>query len=262
MLARTRLGAIHAHLVRAFSTPIGTDKVLYDRKNPYVLEVTLNKEKALNALDSEMIASLSQNVEQWNKDPNLKVVLMRGKGKKAFCAGGDVKTLYDARVAEKNPNVEPEVLDSFFRSEFECDYKLASMKPLQIALWDGIVMGGGVGISIHAPFRIATENSMFAMPEAKLGFFTDVSGGYFLSRLKDNFGLYLGLTSQRLKGMDLVRAGVANYYIPSERVPELEKRLFDNPKPESLSKSALGETIKSLSEKVDGELPNAAVIKK
>src|SRR3990167_4124743 len=78
------------------ASSVATDKVLYNRRNPYVLEAVLNKEKALNALDSDMIASLTANVEQWNKDPTLRVIVMRGTGKKAFCAGGDVKTLYDA----------------------------------------------------------------------------------------------------------------------------------------------------------------------
>lgn len=83
-------------------------------------------------------------------------------------------------------------------------------------------MGGGVGISVHAPIRIATENSVFAMPEARLGFFTDVAGGYFLSRLRSNIGLYLGLTGARLKGKELVATGVANYYVPREKLAELE----------------------------------------
>jgi enoyl-CoA hydratase/carnithine racemase len=136
------------------------------------------------------------------------------------------------------------------------------MRPLLIALWNGIVMGGGVGVSIHAPFRIATDKSMFAMPEAKIGFFTDVSGGYFLARLKHNIGLYLGLTSQRLKGKDLVKAGLANYYLPSEKVHELEKRLFDNPNPNSLTRSGIDSMLKEICEKVEGDLDHTADIKR
>lgn len=91
---------------------------------------------------------------------------------------------------------ELELLDTFFREEFVLDYRLATLKPVLVSILNGVVMGGGVGISIHSPFKIATEKSIFAMPEAKLGFFTDVGGGYFLSRLRSNLGLYLGLTGR------------------------------------------------------------------
>lgn len=102
------------------------------------------------------------------------------------------------------------------------------MKPALIAVMDGIVMGGGVGISVHAPIKIATENSMFAMPEARIGFFTDVGGGYFLSRLRSNIGLYLGLTGARLKGKDLVAAGIANYYVPRDKLHLLQQDIMRN----------------------------------
>ncbi len=109
---------------------------------------------------------------------------------------------------------------NFFREEFSMDYKLSQMKTIQIANWDGIVMGGGVGISAFSPFIIATENSMYAMPEGKIGFFTDVGAGYFLSRLRNNIGYYLGLTGARLKGEDVYIAGLANFFIPRESVQQ------------------------------------------
>ncbi len=99
------------------------------------------------------------------------------------------------------------------------------MNPILVALMDGIVMGGGVGISVHAPIRIATENSLFAMPEAKLGLFTDVGGGYFLSRLKNNLGLFIGLTGYRLKGADLYHAGVADYYVQRDKLHMLKDEI-------------------------------------
>jgi enoyl-CoA hydratase/carnithine racemase len=98
------------------------------------------------------------------------------------------------------------------------DYKVSQLKALNIANWDGIVMGGGVGISAHSPFIIATENTMYAMPEGKIGFFTDIAAGYFLSRLRNNIGYYLGLTGARLKGEDVYIAGLANFYISREDV--------------------------------------------
>ena len=102
---------------------------------------------------------------------------------------------------------------------------MAKMKPVEIAVWDGIVMGGGVGISVHAPIKIATEGSMFAMPEAKIGFFTDVGAGYFLSRLRNNLGMWLGLTGSRLRGRELVQTGIAHYYVPKKLLPELEQAI-------------------------------------
>lgn len=252
---------VSRHLLRSIgSTP--NDKVIFNKRNPYVVEAILNKEKALNALDHDMIKTLSAETEVWNKDDKLKAILLRGMGKKAFCAGGDVKSLYEAKANQQDKGQTPPILDAFFRDEFTCDYKLASLRPSLIALWDGIVMGGGVGISINAPFKIATENSMFAMPEGKIGFFTDVGGGYFLSRLRDNIGVYLGLTSQRLKGKDLVRAGLAQYYLPSEKIPELEKRLFDSPKPESLTREGIATILQELCEKVEGDLPNLQDIRR
>lgn len=258
MIARNRIHSLYNHLVRHMSSQgHHTDKVLYHSMNNHVLQVVLNNEKALNSLDLDMINSLGAHVDQWNHNPQIKVVLMRGAGKKAFCAGGDVKTLYLAKANNQTEgNKHPQVMDTFFRNEYTVDYKIAKMRPLQVAIWDGIVMGGGVGISIHAPFKIATENSMFAMPEAKIGFFTDVSGGYLLSKLHNNIGLYLGLTSQRVKGKDLVRAGLANYFVPSEKIAELESLLYDNPSGDILTRPGLDGVLRSLGEKVEGDLPN------
>ena len=104
------------------------------------------------------------------------------------------------------------------------------MKPIQISLWNGIVMGGGVGISVHAPIRIATDNTVYAMPETGIGFFTDVGGSYFLSRVHENisFGLYLGITGFRLKAKDLVKWGVATHYVPSDKVDSLVEAISTN----------------------------------
>lgn len=101
------------------------------------------------------------------------------------------------------------------------------MKAIQIAILDGIVMGGGVGISANSPIKIATENSVFAMPEAKIGLFTDVGGGYFLSRLRNNLGFFLGLTGQRLKGPELVQVGFAHYYIKKEKLSQFEAEVIE-----------------------------------
>ena len=105
------------------------------------------------------------------------------------------------------------------------DYNLSKMKSLQIANWDGIVMGGGVGISVFSPFKIATEKSMFAMPEGKIGFFTDVGACYFLSKMRNNIGYYLAMTSDRLKGEDVYNSGLANYYIGHDDISAVYNEL-------------------------------------
>jgi enoyl-CoA hydratase/carnithine racemase len=140
-------------------------------------------------------------------------------GGKAFCAGGDIKLIYDSSVGKADPKIRSE----FFAREYIADYGLSQMAPKQISIWNGIVMGGGVGISINAPIRIATDNTVYAMPETGIGFFTDVGGSYFLSRVKDNInlGLYLGLTGHRLKSKDLVKWGIATHYVPQDKIEAL-----------------------------------------
>jgi enoyl-CoA hydratase/carnithine racemase len=262
MIGRARIASLGHSLTQSFSVHAAHSKVLYHQKSAHVLEVVLNNEKSLNSLDSEMIASLTSQLDQWNNNPQLKAVVYRGHGKKAFCAGGDVKSLYDAKVNEKVPGAAAALGDSFFRTEFTLDYRTAVMKPVQISIWDGIVMGGGVGLSIHSPFRIATENSMFAMPEAKIGFFTDVSGGYFLSRLPNHLGVYLGLTSARITGKDLVRAGVANYFIASEKIEAFLAELYAVKDGSHLQKHSIKSLVEKYSDTVSGPIDNLELIDK
>ena len=115
------------------------------------------------------------------------------------------------------------VKSDFFAREYLLDYSLTQMKPKQISIWNGIVMGGGVGVSVHAPIRVATDNTVYAMPETGIGFFTDVGGSYFLSRVKNNInlGLYLGITGHRLKAKDLVKWGIATHFVPKDKLPQL-----------------------------------------
>lgn len=196
--------------------------VLFKQLSPAVAEIRLNKPKALNAIDQQMITSIRDWIPQ--QQDKLAAVIISGEGGKAFCAGGDVKSLYLAKT-QPSPSCPPSILETFFYTEYQLDYALAAMRPLLIAFMDGIVMGGGVGVSVHAPIKIATENSVFAMPEGKLGLFTDVGGGYFLSRLANNLGMYLGLTGYRLKGADLLHAGIAHYYVKRENLSKLAETI-------------------------------------
>lgn len=185
--------------------------------------VALNRPKALNALNTEMVRLLAGHVGAWAADATVGVVLLKGVGGKAFCAGGDIKTLWDGRGTPETAAAQ----DAFFREEYALDYALARSAAAvpHVALYDGIVMGGGVGISIHAGTRVATEKATFSMPETGIGLFPDVGGSYFLPRLPRHLGTYLALTGTRLKGADLVHAGVATHYVPADRIPDLERDL-------------------------------------
>ncbi|CUG91721.1 enoyl-hydratase isomerase family protein, putative [Bodo saltans] len=185
--------------------------------------VTLNREKALNALNVPMVAQMAKAyIQEPHADPEA-VYVLKGAGAKAFCAGGDVVTL----VRDANAQRE------FFYNEYQLNYHILSMKQQQqVALWDGIVMGGGVGVSIHGKYRVASEKALFAMPETSIGLFPDVGGSWFLPRLPNKaIGLYLSLTGQRLKGADLKHAGLATHYVASSLIPQLEEALCNVQKP-------------------------------
>lgn len=256
MQAHIRISRLNKQLTRGLSSI--TPKVNFVNGNN-VVGVNLNNPKALNALDLDMIDLIDSQIEEWNKPSNnTQLVYFKGEGEKAFCAGGDIMSLYKAKVASTDGS-KPKICDTFFRKEFLLDYSVATMNPIQVALWDGIVMGGGVGLSIHAPYKIATEKSVFAMPEAKIGFFTDVGGGFFLSQLENNIGKYLALTSDTLKGKDLVRAGVANHYIPSAKIQSFENDLLNGIGTENAQQD-LENLLDIYTETVEGELANTEEI--
>ena len=149
------------------------------------------------------------------------VILISGAGSKAFCAGGDV-----AELAKQNATAEGQKQSSdYFGLEYQLDHLIATYSKPYIAIMDGITMGGGVGLSVHAPFRIATEKTVFAMPETTIGFFPDVGGSFFLSRLDGEIGNYLSLTSERLQGVQVLYAGIATHYIDSSVLGLLTTRL-------------------------------------
>lgn len=165
---------------------------------------------------------MAGQLKQWHKDPatSPRVMLMSGAGEKAFCAGGDIVTLYHGH----KEGVPTEKLLEFFSTEYLLDYSLSQLKTIeQISIWNGFCMGGGVGLTWHSPVRIATDNSLYAMPETAIGFFTDVGGSYFLPRIKGgdfSLGLYLGLTGMRVKSRDLVKYGLATHYMPQENMED------------------------------------------
>lgn len=246
---------VRNHLRNSFST-VKETPVLFEYHNN-AAKVILNKPKALNALDLEMIRILQKEINKWGSGQDVKLAIFKGAGDKAFCAGGDIKTLYESKTDSSKAGAP----DAFFREEYTLDYTIANMKTIQVALLDGIVMGGGVGISVHAPIRVATETSTFAMPEAKIGLFTDVAGGYFLARLRNNLGYFLGLTGQRLKGHELVQCGIADYFVKRDKLSSLESDLIELSKNQQINVQDAKKVVEKYTEKVELKYPNEEFIK-
>ena len=181
--------------------------------------ITLNRPKALNALNIDMAKIFSEKLQEWNENVNIQRVLLIGEGKH-FCAGGDVKSLY----LTKNEN---NFKEEFFRIEYKLNYLISQFKKEYLSIWNGVVMGGGVGLSIYGDHRMATDNTKFAMPETSIGFFPDVGASYFLSNLPKNVGKFIGLTGQILDVNDLIYLGLATDYFKIENL-ELLKNNYIN----------------------------------
>ncbi|KAI8621029.1 ClpP/crotonase-like domain-containing protein [Chytriomyces sp. MP71] len=188
----------------------------------------LNRPVALNALNLNMIQLLAPKIKAFDESSVTSSILLSAVEGKAFCAGGDIKALTQAKTG-KPEDVAAAV--GFMQNEYELNHLIGTVKTPLVALLNGIAMGGGIGLSVHAPFRIATENTVFAMPETGIGLFPDVGGSFFLPRLDGELGTFLGLTGHRLKGDDVFMAGIATHFVPADRLPQLIERLsgLDSP---------------------------------
>lgn len=189
-----------------------------------VRTIELNRPKKLHSLNGSMIRKIVPRLQEWAKSDMANVVVIKGSGPKAFCAGGDVTTLaLDNTQGEEGQQRSTD----YFALEYKLDHLIATYSKPYVAFMDGITMGGGVGLSVHAPFRIATERTLFAMPETTIGLFPDVGASFFLPRMPGGVGTYLALTSEKLKGANVFYAGVATHYIHSTSLPALEHRLAE-----------------------------------
>ncbi|XP_053296191.1 3-hydroxyisobutyryl-CoA hydrolase, mitochondrial isoform X1 [Pleuronectes platessa] len=212
--------------------------------------ITLNRPKVLNALNLPMIRQIYPQLKTWENDTDTDLVIVKGAGGKAFCAGGDIRAVTEAG------KVGDPLAQDFFREEYILNDAIGSCRKPYIALIDGITMGGGVGLSVHGRFRVATEKTLFAMPETAIGLFPDVGGGYFLPRLQGRLGLFLALTGFRLRGRDVHKAGVATHFVESEKIPELEKELVDLKSPSAEDIIRVLDTYQNQS-RLDSEKPFA-----
>jgi len=189
--------------------------------------ITLNRPKALNALTLDMVRLLTNALLEFKNNPQVLAVLVRGQGKEEafghFCAGGDIRFFHQAALAGDDS------LGDFFTEEYALNHLIHTYSKPYLAFMDGVVMGGGMGISQGASVRIVTDRTQMAMPETHIGLFPDVGGGYFLSRCPGHLGEYLGLTGQKINGHQAILAGLADGLIEAQRLPLIWKTLLSTP---------------------------------
>ena len=197
-----------------------TEETVVTSRDGRIGRILLNRPRALNALDLPMIRACAAILKTWREDPHVDAVVIEGAGDRAFCAGGDIRALRDGQMSGDRASV-----DQFFSEEYALNVTIATYPKPYIALIDGICMGGGIGMSVHAPYRVATEHAGFAMPETAIGFFPDIGATFLLPRLPGELGTYLGLTGLRINGGDAVHAGLATHFTSRANLPDLSAAL-------------------------------------
>ena len=188
--------------------------------------ITLDRPQALNSLSLEMVRALTALLHDWRDDAHVRAVVIRGSSGKAFCAGGDIRFFHQAGSA--TPRGGSALLEDFFTEEYALNHLIHHFPKPYIALMDGIVMGGGMGVAQSGPasrVRIVTERTKMAMPEVNIGLFPDVGGSYFLSRCSAQIGTYLGVTGAVIGAADALFAGLADHFVPSAQLPLLQAHL-------------------------------------
>jgi len=196
--------------------------ILFERRGAAGI-ITLNRPKALNAVTYAMVRALARQLDAWKNDSAVTRVVIAAAGERAFSAGGDIRALYELGRAGR----QAEML-TFWRDEYPLNVAIKRYPKPYVALIDGIVMGGGVGVSIHGSHRIAGDRFQFAMPEVGIGFFPDVGATWFLPRMPGELGTWVGLTGDRLKTADAVAAGVATHHVRSDRFGDVLDALCGN----------------------------------
>ncbi len=196
-------------------------EVLFEKKNG-VGVITIHRPKKMNSLNREIIEGISDFLHRCEEDPEIKVLILEGTGDKAFCAGGDIRAVY-----ELCRNGEMEAALNVFRIEYDMDYHISNYSKPIVSYMNGITMGGGVGISIGTEFRLVNEKTRWAMPEMKIGFFPDVGVSFYLSRIKQGLGRYLALTSTNLGADDCLFLKVADIKIRSSDYERIKSEIIE-----------------------------------
>jgi len=200
-----------------------TDDVLI-RTNGPIGHISLNRPKALHALTLDMCHAMSAALTEWASDASIKAVILDHDEGRGFCAGGDIAFLRNSALNDGGVSGR-----KFFHDEYQLNHQMFTYGKPIVAFMDGITMGGGVGISQPAKYRVATENTRFAMPETGIGLFPDVGGGWYLSRLGRRLGQFLALTGARLDGAECLWTGLATHYVPHDMLADLKARIHDHP---------------------------------
>ena len=203
----------------------GGDEIRFERTGRAGI-VTLTRPQALNALTHNMVLALSRALTAWEHDRDVALVVVKAEGR-AFCAGGDIMNVYESRNSGSPPV-------QFFADEYRLNAHIERYSKPYVSLIDGIVMGGGVGISCHGSHRVMTENALFAMPEVGIGFFPDVGGSHILPDLGGYFGMYLALTGNRIRYGDALWSGLATHTIAAEGLTGLLERLCETGEAEAV----------------------------
>ena len=202
------------------------DREILTRREGAAGILSLNRPKAIHALTLEMVHAMTAALLEWRDDPAVAAIVIDHAEGRGFCAGGDIAFLRNSALTDGGISGR-----RFFHDEYQLNHLIFTCSKPVIAFMDGIVMGGGVGISQPARFRVATENTRFAMPETGIGLFPDVGGGWYLSRLGGRMGQFLALTGARLDGAECLWAGLATHYLPSEALAEAKERIAHGHEP-------------------------------
>lgn len=191
--------------------------------------ITLNRPRALNSLNHGMVLAMLDHLEAWRADPGVRAVLIDGAGDRGLCAGGDIRAIYEDARAGGTASLR------FWADEYRLNVLISRYPKPYLALMDGLVMGGGVGVSAHGSHRIVTERSRVGMPETGIGFVPDVGGTYLLSRTPGELGTHIALTAGAISGPDAIHCGLADHFVPSERIPDLLDALASRPTDDALA---------------------------
>ena len=202
----------------AVAPPVAQDELLVEVRG-HVATLTLNRPRVLNALSFGMLQGLARSLDEWESDVRVRTIVLRGAGGKAFCAGGDIRALYEGYRSGRDPHHD------FFAFEYALDHRIHTYPKPIVAVMDGIVMGGGMGISQGARLRIVGDRTKMAMPETRIGLFPDVGGSWFLSRCPGELGTYLGLTGVTIGAADAIYCGLADTHIGGHLPPATLERL-------------------------------------
>jgi len=192
--------------------------VLADVRN-HIGHLTLNRPAGLNAIDLPMVRVLQRQLDAWAQDDDIHAVVLRGAGEKAFCAGGDIRSLYDSYKHGQTLHQD------FFVEEYTLDLTIHHYRKPILALMHGFVLGGGMGLAQGADLRVVTERSRLAMPEVAIGYFPDVGGSYFLPRVPGELGIYLGVSGVQIQAADALYCGLADWYVHSDLLQRLDRQL-------------------------------------